>query len=349
MGCNFSTLSSPGPSQPRHVGPLTPDDLSSYTAKQDKSHLRLGLRKEGMLLFLEQIGFAQWTGEGEKTVTGDWRKIMKGWNYKPDYTRDPGLATWLDAQVGEVKVGNASASFPNGGLKNVTGYDLADYTRKWQRSKGLEHLSVCEIILVEPDFQHLRQYVGLANVFWSHIQMESFLGMSSTYHDKNDRNEDSTLWQLLSVHNKFGNRLPDQDSLFLWVDYFCLKQCQSDFNVDCVIELINDIGTLVAALDSKFEYLKRSFCVLELYGAVRGSSNLLVNCPINATDMRKIIASDRAEATGIHGRYWVGPVDLAAAQTRDKKDKNMIDGFLQQLPGGFDAVNSLVTEKILEE
>jgi len=179
--------------------------------------------------------------------------------------------------------------------------------------------------------------------------MESFLGFASTYHDKRDRGECSTLWQLLEVHNKFGNRLPDQDSLFLWVDYFCLKQCQSDFNVDCVIELINDIGTLVAALDSKFEYLKRSFCVLELYGAVRGSSNLLVNCPINATDMRKIIASDRAEATGIHGRYWVGPVDLAAAQTRDKKDKNMIDGFLQQLPGGFDAVNSLVTEKILEE
>jgi len=41
---------SPVPSQPPHVGPLTANDLSAYTAKQDKSHLCLGLRQDTTLV-----------------------------------------------------------------------------------------------------------------------------------------------------------------------------------------------------------------------------------------------------------------------------------------------------------
>ena len=36
--------------------------------------------------------------------------------------------------------------------------------------------------------------------------------------------------------------------------------------------------------------------------------------------------------------YWVGPVDVAAAQTRSSADKDMIDGFIQQLLKGFSGV-----------
>jgi len=202
-----------------------------------------------MILFLEQIGCVRMAA-------------CHGWNYKLDYTRNHGLAAWLDAQVGTEKIGNADNRYPNGGLMNVTGYDLADYIRKWQKDNHLEHLSVCEIILVKPEFQHLRQYVGFANVLWSHIQQESFLGYSSTYHDQNTKTEMSTQCMMDFAHMDFQDRLPQEDSCFYWLDYFCLRQCQGNFDVDCTIELIQDIGKVVSAVDSSFQYIKRHFGVV---------------------------------------------------------------------------------------
>jgi len=182
---------------------------------------------------------------------------------------------------------------------NVTGYDLADYVRNWQREQGLTELSVCEIILVQPEFHQLRQYVGIANVFWSHIQMESFLGWGSTCHDQTPKNERSTLLQLSTVHRYFGGRLPPRESCFFWIDYFCLRQCRSDFDVDCTIDLIKDVGTVVAAMDTGFEYIKRSFCVLELYGAVSGGSNLVCTAGADKDLVRQFLASDRADVNNI--------------------------------------------------
>jgi len=330
------------------MGPLE-DPIFGYTSKQDRSHLRLGICKEGMLLLLEKVGLSQWTGRGERVFEGD--DAEDNWNYDGSYTRDPGLASWLDNQVGTVKKGNVSAAHPSGGLKNVTGCDLAEYIRKWQREKHVDHLSVCEIILVEPEFQDLRQYVGIANVFWSHIQMESFLGSSSTYHDQNEKREDSTLYMLNNAHRKFQDRLPPKDSCFYWLDYFCLRQCKSDVEVQCTIELIKDIGNVVSAIDTKFEYIKRPFCILELYAAVQGNSNLM--CLNGATSpkytMCLMLAADRAEAEAAGwAHYWVGSITVEAAQTRRDQDKQMIDGFIKQLPGGFDAVNNKVTEALLE-
>jgi len=94
------------------------------------------------------------------------------------------------------------------------------------------------------------------------------------------------------AHSKFEGRLPAKDSCFFWLDYFCLRQCTSDFKVDCIIDLIKDIGALVAALDTKFEYVKRS-CVLELYGAIHGDTNLLLHP--SGTDqiiVRRVLAID---------------------------------------------------------
>jgi len=307
------------------------------------------------LLFPEKIGFAEWTSEGPQEFEGQFRKwgkapVYQKWNYSKNYTRDPGLASWLDAQVGTVKKGNADGGLPNGGLKNVTGYDLAEYIRKWQHTKHLNHLSVGEIILVEPDFKHLRQYASIANVFWSHIQMESFVGSSSTYHDQSTKNEMSTIYMMNDAHSDFKGRLPPQDSCFYWLDYFCLRQCRSDFDVDCTIELIKDIGKVVSAIDSNFEYIKRSFCILELYAAVQGNSNLMCLNSVTSSkyDMCQILAVDRAEATGRNQKFWVGPIKVEAAQTGREQDKNMIDGFLQQLPGGFTYVNKVVIDALFE-
>jgi hypothetical protein len=39
-------------------------ELRALTGKAGKKHLRLGIAKRGMVMFLEQIGFVQWHGRG---------------------------------------------------------------------------------------------------------------------------------------------------------------------------------------------------------------------------------------------------------------------------------------------
>ena len=48
------------------------------------------------------------------------------------------------------------------------------------------------------------------------------------------------------------------------------------FEVHRIFEMIGDIGTLVASVDYDWQYIKRSFCVLELYSAVVGGCNLVM-------------------------------------------------------------------------
>jgi len=178
------------------------------------------------------------------------------------------------------------------------------------------------------------------------------LGANSTFHDQNTKWEKSTLFALNKAEEDFGGRLPAKESRFIWLDYFCLKQCQSDFDTGCTIELIEDIGSVLSAIDSNFDYVNRSFCILELYGAFKGGANLMCMSPLLFTkeEMRKVLAVERTKATysGREGDYWFGPINVAAAQTRRLEDKNAIDSFIQQLPGGFDFVNRIVTEKLIE-
>ena len=50
--------------------------------------------------------------------------------------------------------------------------------------------------------------------------------------------------------------------------------------------MIGDIDTLVASVDSDWQYVKRSFCVLELYAAVPFGCNLVVgNMGLHKYDM----------------------------------------------------------------
>merc|ERR1740123_1567535 len=122
------------------------------------------------------------------------------------------------------------------------------------------------------------------------------------------------------AQKKFRGRLPPRDTCFFWLDYFCLRQCQRDFDVDCTVELIKDIGRVVSAIDNKFEYLKRSFCILELYGAIAGGSDLMCLQKITSSKdrMQQFLAADRAEVTEDAWKDdWAGPVDVSAAQTRN--------------------------------
>ena len=61
-------------------------------------------------------------------------------------------------------------------------------------------------------------------------------------------------------------------------DYTTLKQCQNDFDLPRIRQIIKQIGLTLAELDFDPQaYLTRSFCVVELYGTVAGGAKLLLS------------------------------------------------------------------------
>ena len=182
--------------------------------------------QEGMLKFLEQIGFSHWTGAGEKKFEGSVfdRSVYDNWNYKQDYTRNSGLAAWLDTQVGKASMHAATQG---------------------------------------------------------------------------------------------------------------TRQCQSDFDVDCTIDLIKDIGNVGSVVDNTFEYIKKSFCIFELYATVQGDTNLMR--PSSITEHKDVLAIDRPQVgetlrNGDDGHpYWIGTINAESTLTRRQQDKLMIDRFIQQI------------------
>lgn len=62
----------------------------------------------------------------------------------------------------------------------MTGYDLCAYIRKWLYSNSLEDMSLVEVVRTDGRFNDLRHFVGLAEVFGSHLQVEALLGEYST-------------------------------------------------------------------------------------------------------------------------------------------------------------------------
>lgn len=132
--------------------------------------------------------------------------------------------------------------------------------------------------------------------------------------------------------------------------------------------LVKEIGTLVAFI--KFDinenlhgasyknanYLQRSFCVLELYAAVAGKVNLVINTAGYYKEiLEKILAPQRDESAAplfalggfVGPECWVGPVNCAAAAARSGKDKAQIDGFIGGSVG-FEEMDRVVTEAIFK-
>jgi hypothetical protein len=117
------------------------------------------------------------------------------------------------------------------------------------------------------------------------------------------------------------------------MDYFCLRQCQNDFKTAQVIGLIKQIGLTVAEVDNKLEYLRRSFCILELYATITAESTLLCQTHLDAEEMEEELTAD--------------PVNSKAAQTRSAEDKIQIDRYIEGSIG-FQAVDEAVRRAALE-
>lgn len=151
------------------IGPLPASFPDDYKPLDDRSHQRLGITFAGMVMFLERAGFLCWGKRSDKNFD----KAL-GWKYVDTYQRNPKTAVWLNDIVGPLEEDDRY------GLRNMTGYDVCDFLRRWLKQKGYEKLSVCEVILTQELFRDMRCHVKRANVFWSHIQLEDFRGVDGT-------------------------------------------------------------------------------------------------------------------------------------------------------------------------
>lgn len=234
---------------------------------------------------------------------------------------------------------------------NMTGYDLADFLRQWLIENEHADKSVCEVIQSDDRFSHIRCHVGTAKVFWSHLQLERFLG-GGFGSSANPRHHSTA--SLIALAIKSDNFFSQDDPI--WLDYFCLRQCQNDFVPEVVVELIAWIGKMVASLDDSIqfagknfmaEYLSRSFCVLELFAAVKG--RVALQCRTNSCReavMPRLMSSKPTESK-FYARGWCGPVNVASAKTRDAKDKELIDSFIIEHIG-FEEFDRIITAAVID-
>jgi len=190
---------------------------------------------------------------------------------------------------------------------SLTGYDFASAIRVWLKEEGFEELSVCEASLGTHALG-----VGSAHAFLSHVQLEPLK---------------DTLAAMESELIEKGSN----DKCF-FVDYVGLRQCQSDFHLPKVMQAIAKIGTTVMCLHSRPEtYLERSFCVFEVFATINANKALLcfasgqfLEAMSNASSLNDLIL-----------------VDVIAAQTRDEKDKRLIDDYISATVG-----HRVVNEKV---
>jgi hypothetical protein len=177
--------------------------------------------------------------------------------------------------------------------------------------------------LADSDFEHIRQHVKQATVFYSHVQSASPL---------------STLAHVDAV------RLPELDGLpYWWIDYFSLRQCVNDFKPTQVDALVGQIGLLVAEIDSSLLYLRRSFCILELYAALSGDAQIYCEFDIGT-------------ASNIESMLTAQPLRAKDASTRRPKDKELIDEFIRENLGDeefgidpFQEFDECITDAMLED
>lgn len=285
-----------------HIGTLDLNEL--YEVKSDFRHYRLGVTFEGLVRILQRIGFITKKRGAEGCCAPD-KWDDSDWEYSKEYARDPKTDDWLDKIHGPIKPGGDHA------MMNVLGYDACIYVKRWLKENECMDRSVLEAVLTKPEWADLRKYVGVATLFWSHLQSEPLLGLQST----------------LSTMSLYFKDCPNAAEAFIWCDIVNLRQCQSDFKVKCVIESVHCAGTLVASIDQALAYPKRSFCLVESFAAIVGGCTY--KCV--AYTSKNMLARD--------------PVASQKAETRSKEAKEKIDQLIEETIS-FSALDAVMMDCI---
>jgi len=201
----------------------------------------------------------------------------------------------------------------------IVGYDLQCAIQDALRENGLQDFSLAEVMLAcgHPG-------VGLACVFLSHVQQETV-----QFTLKACKNYACKTWKLAEP--------------FFWLDYFTLRQCQKDFNLNKVFDIIKRIGNTVLVAEALHAVplaVTRTFCVYEVYSTVANHdghrSKRLSVIAVNEPTGRDLCT--RLTKSGLK-------VDLAAASCRSEEDKQQIDQLILNSIG-FERANDLCTQAL---
>lgn len=163
----------------------------------------------------------------------------------------------------------------------------------------------------------------------------------------------------------------------VWLDYFNLRQCGNDFKPAAVVDLIKQIGVCFIEFDTDpTAYLSRTFCALEAFAAVKGDvktgviidevhagmvNEMLEAKPVQVRACELAARQHGASRDLISHAHALTPTlspqhthaapsphaQVAKAQTRRKKDKDMIDAFIVESVG-FEAVDAALTKLAIE-
>ena len=203
--------------------------------------------------------------------------------------------------------------------RNLTGYDLIAAIRAWLKAGKNEHLSVCEVLAAEG-----HPGVGPACIFYSHMQSVCPVKCEGTFYN-----------MVLGVEC-FEHALPSAHKRFMWMDYFVLRQCHDDFNLEAIRRVICDIGCTMVEIDPALAYLKRTFCIFEVFATIKGGAKLLVAVS------EKLSGEAKMEAA-----LSLQPVQSAHACSLYANDKRKIDEFIRSTLG-FEALDKQITASFIE-
>ena len=212
----------------------------------------------------------------------------------------------------------------------ITGYDLAEAIKVWLKKNNAEDKSVCEV-LKERGWEG----IGELEVFLSHVQAES---------------PSDTLHAMFNINGRNGpaRRGTKHRNSKIWVDYFCLRQLQNDFQTKQVEQLIRKTGAVYVYMDGEAtgsSYPTRSFCVFELASAVENGATLMIEAPKTGPLQPPVCGCWPFGAfCGCDGLPDY-TIDAANATARRADDKAKVDKYIEEGPG-FARVNQMMEREL---
>jgi hypothetical protein len=211
---------------------------------------------------------------------------------------------------------------------DAIGYDVATHIRTVMEEKGLQAFSAVEAMngagypKGEKETISLQKYYspeGYAMAFLSHAQAEQ-------------------IWQTLvmefwAAHTVLGYSTSEAHcdcfKIPVFLDYFCLRQCVSDFDPPQVKRVIKTIGfTFAGVSPPNNDMLKRVWCAYEVYCTIVDSVKFWALTPNRKANLPAITNN----------------VDLRKCEASKESDRKHLMEWFEQVPGGIEVANAAITD-----
>lgn len=135
---------------------------------------------------------------------------------------------WTSYQRDEATLGWVTSAYGDG----LTGYDMCEHVKNWLRQTSNDSYSLCEVLLRQGS-PHVKRG---PDCFASHVQLLPIGRFLDT---------------LVEAPTHFPLSMPMVP--FYWIDYACLRQCQADFKLPLIRDLVNRVGVTLVELDERHE------------------------------------------------------------------------------------------------